>query len=498
MIGMVYLVGAGPGDPELITLKGMECIRNADVIVYDRLVNPILLEERKDNCKLIYVGKCPKHHVKPQEEINEILFQEAKAGNNVVRLKGGDPYVFGRGGEEGEYLYSRNIPFEVVPGITSAIGGLAYAGIPITHRSISRSFHVITGHLKNQDEDLDWETLASIDGTMVFLMGVSNLRMISQNLINNGKDPNTPVAIVNWATTSNQKTIEGTLSDIYQIALKENIKSPSLIVIGDVVNFKTSLDFYSKKPLLGKNIVITRGTTQRSDTINKLRKLGANAISMPTIEIKEIKPNNELDEAIKNIDKYTYLVFTSINGVNIFFKRILELGCDLRRLANVKVAAIGSSTAKTIKEYGINVDFMPKEYVGESLVEELKSRVSETDRILIPRAKAGRPFIVAELSKICKVDEVKTYETITSREDNQYIIDSLKELDSYYILFSSPSTFTNFKKIAGQDAEDILKKSKIISIGPVTSKTIQEQGHPIYKQAREYNFDGIVEILLEE
>lgn len=498
MKGKVYLVGAGPGDPDLITVKGLECIRQADVIVYDRLVNPILLEERKANCKLIYVGKAPKCHVKSQEEINEILYQEAKAGKTVVRLKGGDPYVFGRGGEEGEYLCKRNIPFEVVPGITSAIGGLAYAGIPITHRGIARSFHVITGHLKDENEELDWKTLAALDGTMVFLMGVSNLQMIARKLIEQGKDENTPVAIINWATTPRQKTIEGTLSDIYDKARMEKIESPSLIVVGEVVNLRPSLDFYSQKPLLGKNIVITRGTSQRRDIINRLRALGANAISLPTIEIKEIKANKELDVAIKNIQKYTYIVFTSINGANIFFKRLFELGYDARHLANIKVGAIGSSTAKAINEYGIRVDFLPREYVGESLVEELKSVISEKDSILIPRAKAGRPFVVEGLSKICRVDEIKTYETIKSTEDNQHIIDSLKKLDSCYILFSSPSTFINFKKIAGVYADGILQKSKIISIGPVTSKTIEDEGYAIYKQAKTYNFDGIIEILLEE
>ena len=498
MKGIVYLVGAGPGDPDLITLKGMQCIKSADVIVYDRLANPILLEERADNCKLIYVGKSPKHHIKPQGEINKILFQEAKAGNKVVRLKGGDPYVFGRGGEEGEYLYKRNIPFEVVPGITSAIGGLAYGGIPITHRGLATSFHVITGHLKDQNEELNWEALAALDGTIVFLMGVSNLETISRSLIKNGKDKNTPVAIINWATTPRQKIIQGNLSNIYEKAVKENIKPPSLIVIGDVIGLRDSLNFYEKKPLLGKNIVVTRGITQRGDIINQLRRLGANAISIPTIEIKEIRPNNRLDKAIIDIDKYNYIIFTSINGANIFFKRLFELGYDARKIAGIKVGAIGSSTAKTISQYGINVDFIPKEYVGESLVNELKPKLSKEDKVLIPRAKNGRPYLVEELSKTCIVEEIKTYETVKSTEESGYVIENLKEFDSYYILFSSPTTFINFKKIVGKDSENILNKGKIISIGPVTSKTIKGQGYSIYKQAKKYTFDGILEILLKE
>lgn len=498
MKGIVYLVGAGPGDPELMTLKGRRCVKEADVIVYDRLVNQVLLEERKPDCKLIYVGKESRNHVKTQDEINEILYQEAKAGNNVLRLKGGDPYVFGRGGEEGEYLFERNIPFEVVPGVTSAIGGLTYAGIPITHRELSRSFHVITGHLKNENEELDWEVLSKLKGTLVFLMGVSNLKNITSNLMKNGMDKDTPAAMINWATTPRQRTVSGTLSTIYDIAIEEKMTSPSLIVIGEVVDLRETLDFYSKKPLFGKNILITRGMGQRDDVISKLRKLGANPISMPTIEIEEIKPNKDLDKAIHNLENFTYVVFTSINGVNIFFNRLFELNYDARKLAGLKIGAIGSNTKAAIREYGLNVDFMPKEYVGESLVAELKKEISKDDKILIPRAESGRPFIVEELAKICKVDEVKTYKTITSKQDNGYIIDNLKDLDSYYLLFSSPSTFKNFIEIAGEDADSLIKKGEIISIGPVTSQAIKEAGYEVYKQAKTYNYDGIVEMLLED
>ena len=363
---------------------------------------------------------------------------------------------------------------------------------------MARSFHVITGHLKDEYEKINWEALAALDGTIVFLMGVSNLKEISSNLIKNGKDENTPVAIINWATTPKQKIVEGTLLNIYEKAVKENIKPPSLIVIGDVVDLRDSLSFYEKKPLFGKNIVITRGTTQRKDIINKLIELGANAISIPTIEIKEIKPNARLDRAIIDTSKYNYIIFTSINGANIFFKRLFKLGYDARKMAGIKVAAIGSSTAKAISQYGINVDFIPKEYRGEGLVNELQSKLSKEDKVLIPRSKNGRPYLVEELSKICMVEEIKTYETVKATEDSGHIIENLKEFDSYYILFSSPTTFINFKKIVGKDSENILNKGKIISIGPITSKAIEEQGYSIYKQAKKYTFDGILEILLTE
>lgn len=498
MNGKVYLIGAGPGDPGLITLKGSQCLENADVVVYDRLVSPNLLEGIKEGCKLVYVGKSVKDHTKTQDEINEIIFQEAKKGNMVVRLKGGDPYVFGRGGEEGEYLYDRGIAFEVVPGVTSAIGGLAYAGIPITHRGIATSFHVITGHLKDENEELNWEALAALDGTMVFLMGVSNLQNISESLIKHGKSKETPVAIINWGTTYKQKVVEGNLSNIYEKALGQKIKPPSLIAIGDVVSLRGKLNFHENKPLLGENIVITREKRYAKETVRKLEELGGNVISFPTIKIEEITPNKELDESIKNINRYSYIVFTSVNGVEIFFKRFFELGQDIRDMAGIKISAVGPKTANAIKRYGINVDLVPGEFVAEDLIQELKMVLSKEDRVLVPRAKIARKELVEELSKVCLVDEVTTYDTLNGVESRDEVTSSLEELDSYYLLFTSSSTFTNFIEILGQDDKWVLEKGKIISIGPITTKTIEDAGYSIYKQSEVYTVDGILELLVRE
>ena len=498
MNGKVYLIGAGPGDPGLITLKGSEYLKNADVIVYDRLVSPNLLEDNKKGCKFINVGKSANEHLKTQDEINEIIFQEAKKGSMVVRLKGGDPYVFGRGGEEAEYLYDRGIDFEVVPGVTSAIGGLAYAGIPITHRGIATSFHVITGHLKDQNEDLNWEALAALDGTMVFLMGVSNLEKISKNLIKYGKDKETPVAIINWGTTHKQKVVEGNLTNIYEKALNEEIKPPCLIAIGDVVTLREKLNFHEKKPLFGENVVITREKTHAKETILRLEELGANVITFPTIKIEEITPNEKLDESILNISRYSYIVFTSVNGVEIFFKRFFELEQDIRNMAGIKISAVGSKTASMIKKYGINVDIIPERFVAEDLIQELQIVLSIGDRVLIPRAKIARNELVEELSKVCHIDEVKIYDTVKNIESRNDIINSLKDLDSYYLVFTSSSTFTNFIDILEQDDKWLLDKGKIISIGPITTKTIEEAGCSIYKQSETYNVDGIIETLLRE
>lgn len=498
MSGKVYLIGAGPGDPGLITLKGSKYLKSADVIVYDRLVSPKLLECNKKGCKFINVGKSAKEHIKTQDEINEIIFQEAKKGNMVVRLKGGDPYVFGRGGEEGEYLYDRGIDFEVVPGVTSAIGGLAYAGIPITHRGVATSFHVITGHLKDENEELNWKALAALDGTIVFLMGVSNLEDISKNLIKHGKNKETPVAIINWGTTHKQKVVEGNLSNIYEKALNEEIKPPSLIVIGDVVSLRKKLNFYKKKPLLGENIVITREKKYAKETVSKLEELGANVISFPTIKIEEITPNDKLDESIRNISRYSYIVFTSVKGVEIFFNKYFELEQDIRNMAGIKFSAVGSKTANEIKKHGINVDIIPEKFVAEDLIQELEKVLSKEDIVLIPRAKIARNELVEELSKVCLVDEVKIYDTVKSIESRNEIINSLGNLDSYYLLFTSSSTFTNFIEILGQDDKWILDKGKIISIGPITTKTIEEAGYSIYKQSEAYTVDGILELLVRE
>ena len=302
MKGKVYLVGAGPGDYKLLTLKGLECIKKADVIVYDRLANSNYLKEAKSNCEFIYVGKASSNHTLPQEDINRVIADKAKEGKIVTRLKGGDPYVFGRGGEEGQLLKEEGIDFEVIPGITSAIGGLCYAGIPITHRDHASSFHVVTGHLRDDDKEnpeINWNALANIRGTIVFLMGVANLKKISENLIKEGKSKDTPVALISWATRYNQRVITSTLEDVYETAVRENVKPPTLIAVGSVVELRDTLNFFEKKPLFGKNIMVTRSRTQSSSIVEKIMDLGGNPIEIPTIKIEKIENNTELENENK-------------------------------------------------------------------------------------------------------------------------------------------------------------------------------------------------------
>ncbi|SCI43390.1 MULTISPECIES: uroporphyrinogen-III C-methyltransferase [unclassified Romboutsia] len=498
MKGKVYLVGAGPGDYKLLTLKGLECIKKADVIVYDRLANVNYLKEAKPNCEFIYVGKASSNHTLPQEDINRVICDKAKEGKIVTRLKGGDPYVFGRGGEEGQLLKEEGIDFEVVPGITSAIGGLCYAGIPITHRDHASSFHVITGHLREDDKEnpeINWNALANTRGTLVFLMGVANLKKISENLIKEGKSKDTPVALISWATRYNQRVITSTLEDVYETAVKENIKPPTLIAVGSVVNLRDTLNFFERKPLFGKNIMVTRSRTQSSSIVEKIMDLGGNPIEIPTIKIKKIDNNFELENEINNIKEYTYLVLTSKNGVEIFFDKLEEMSLDVRSLANIKVCAIGSATAKEIKSRGINPDIVPEKFVAESLFDELKNKLRKEDKILIPRAKNARDYLIDKLSEICTVKEIHTYESVIDTSKKEEILDILENEQLDYITFASSSTVRNFVEIIGKDNLDKISSSKVISIGPITSATAKELNINVYKEAEKATIDKIVEAI---
>ncbi|MGL4796667.1 MAG: uroporphyrinogen-III C-methyltransferase [Paraclostridium sp.] len=499
MKGKVYLVGAGPGDYKLMTLKGMECIKEADVIVYDRLANDKYLKEAKKGCEFIYVGKASSNHALPQDQINEVITQKAKDGKIVTRLKGGDPYVFGRGGEEAEFLLENGVEFEVVPGITSAIGGLCYAGIPITHRDYASSFHVITGHLKDDEkDDLNWNALANNEGTLVFLMGIANLKKISDNLIKEGKSKDTPVALVSWATRYNQRVVTATLEDVHEVAIRENVKPPTLIAVGDVVKLREKLNFFENKPLFGKNILVTRSRTQSSNLVAKIMNLGGNPIEIPTIRIEEIINNIELEEEIKNLSSYNYLILTSQNGVNIFFDKLNEMNLDVRALANIKICAVGPATAKELKNRGIIADIVPEKFVAEAMFEELKSKISNLDNILIPRGSSSRDYLVDKLSEICKVKEVHTYNTVIEEESKDEIIELLDSKNVDYITFTSSSTVSNFIKIIGSENIEKLDNSKIISIGPITSKTARELGLDIYKEPTNYTIDSIIECITND
>ncbi len=495
--GRVYLAGGGCGDPGLITVKAMEILKKADLIVYDALVNPVFLDYARQDAQIIYVGKRAANHAMPQEKINQLLIKEAIAGKLVIRLKGGDPYVFGRGGEEGEDLYDAGIPFEVIPGITSAIGGLAYAGIPITHRDATSSFHVITGHLKADADDLDWPVLAKLKGTLVFLMGVKNLKKICHELIKNGMDPQMPVALVHQASTPKQRTVTGKLETIYGLATKAKITAPSLIVVGEVVGKRQKLNFFESKPLFGKNIIVTRSRVQSSEMSEQIRALGGNPIEYPTIKIVPIN-QAACDERVRKIGDYSHIIFTSINGVEVFFDSIKRCGKDARIFGHLHITVIGEGTRKALKERGLEADFVPQKYIGEELVEGLIPLLDKDSKILLARSKNARTYVAEELSKICDVDEIHSYQTI--REDHQDIdlpaLLDQNEID--YISFTSSTTVEYFLEKVGPSYLEAINRAKSISIGPQTSQKALDLGIKVDVQAQEYTIPGIIEALLQD
>lgn len=516
MMGKVYLVGAGPGDYKLLTLKAKECLERADVIVYDRLANEAFLKLAKEECEYINVGKASSNHMMPQEQINEVLAKKANEGKIVIRLKGGDPYVFGRGGEEGEYLFERNIPFEVVPGITSAIAGLCYAGIPITHRDVASSFHVITGHLKEgtkleqgENDELDWETIAKLKGTLVFLMGVANLEKITSKLRTYGKKDSTPVALISWATRYNQKVVVGTLEDISNKAKISGIKPPALIAIGDVVNLRSKLSFFENKPLFGKRIVVTRTRSQSSQLIDMIRDLGGEPLEFPTIEMQKIQDNAKLRVAIKYIKDYTCLVFTSPNAVEVFFEALEKADMDSRSLAHLKIAAIGVSTNNALKNHGIHADIMPPKAVAESLADTLVEQLSTSDYVLLPNSMLARDYLAQTLHEFCRVDEIHIYNTVEAGDEvivegkpkleltNEELLLAMEKGEIDYITFTSSSIVHHFVNRLGRENLGKLGRTRLISIGEVTSKTMEEYGMKVYKEAGRASIEELVQCMCQ-
>ena len=362
--GKVYLVGAGPGDPGLITVKGMECLNQADVVIYDHLASAKLLKYAREDAETICAGKQHGSHTLPQDEMNKLMIEKARQGHTVVRLKGGHPFIFGRGGEEAEALAAERIPFEVVPGITSAIAAPAYAGIPLTHRKYTASVGIVTGHEDSTkpDSTVDWSKLATGVGTLVILMGVKNLAKIVEKLISAGRDPKTPVALVRWGTTPQQTTLVGTLETIVAQAETAKLKPPVAIVVGEVVKLREKLNWFEKRPLFGKTVVVTRTREQASELVARLSAAGADCLECPTIRVVPPQDWHPLDEAINALDSYDWLVFTSVNGVCFFFDRLYEKGKDVRALKDVRTATIGPVTAKRLRDFGLKSDIMPQTY----------------------------------------------------------------------------------------------------------------------------------------
>ncbi|MFP4667383.1 MAG: uroporphyrinogen-III C-methyltransferase [Desulfobacterales bacterium] len=501
MSGKVFLLGAGPGDPGLITEKGAACIRAADVVVYDYLASEQLLKYGTPDAELIYVGKKGGDHTLSQEKINALLVEKARAGNNVARLKGGDPFIFGRGGEEIEELIEADVEFEVVPGVTSAVAAPAYAGIPLTHRQFASCVTFITGHEDPQKTDsmINWEALAGTGGTLVFLMGVKNLPNIAGRLKASGMRPETPVALVRWGTTPAQQTVTGTLETICGNVEAAGIKPPCIIVIGDVVHLREKMKWFEKKPLFGRNIVVTRARSQASSLVKRLSELGAGVIETPVIEIRPVENMQPLDRAVKNIKAYDWLVFTSVNGADVFFERLRANKLDTRALGGIKTAAIGPATAEKMRENGLDADIVPESYRAESVVEAFENLDMSGRKILLPRAEGARPVLPDELSKMgAHVDEIISYRAVQGRAGAEKMIESLRAGNVDMVTFTSSSTVRNFMALLPEaGAEKLLSGVSIAAIGPVTAETASEAGLKTDVVAEEYTIEGLVRAVID-
>ncbi len=495
MFGKVYLVGAGPGDPELITIKGKRCLEIADVVIYDYLANPELLKYAP-RAEKIYVGKKSANHTLDQEKINELLIEKAKENKIIVRLKGGDPFIFGRGGEEALALKKHGIDFEVVPGITSGFAAPLYAGIPVTMRGINSTIAFATGH-ETEDKEfslIDWAALSKM-GTIIFYMGVKNMPLIVENLLKFGKSKDTPVALIRWATYHNQEVLIGNLSNIIEKMKTVNFKAPAIIVIGDVVNLRNELMWFERRPLFGKTILVTRTKEQSGKLSVKLRDLGANVIEIPAIEIVPPDSWEDVDRSINEIGKYDYVIFTSTNGVKYFFERLRELKKDIRVLNGLKICAIGSATKEAIEELGLIVEIVPHEYVAESVIEKLKQYEIKGKRFLLPRAKVARDLIPESIKQLGGyIDVVTVYQTVKP-DTSKKSIEEVFEKDMIDIItFTSSSTVKNFFDLLGD--VKISSKVKFASIGPVTSKTLRSFGIQPSCEAKVYNIDGLVDAII--
>lgn len=478
--GKVILIGAGPGDPGLLTIKGKEWIEKGDIVIYDYLANERFLDYARADAEKIYVGKKGGDHTLSQWQINELIIKKAKEGKLIVRLKGGDPFVFGRGGEEAEELANAGIAFEIVPGVTAAISVPAYAGIPLTHRDFTSTVAFITGHEDptKEQSDIAWDKISTGIGTLIFFMGVKNLPNIAGNLVKHGRDKKTPVSIIRWGTTFKQETIVGTLENIVEMAAKKEMKPPSIIIVGDVVKLKEKLDWFETKPLYKKQIIVTRAREQASDFACLLENQGAFPIQFPTI--KTVPPDSweSLDHAIQSIDKYDWLIFTSVNGVKYFLDRLRENQKDIRDLKGIKLCAIGPKTAEVIEKLGINIDFVPSEYKAEAVIEGLGSKEINGKKILIPRASEAREILPKELAKMgAIVNVVEAYKTIRPVEKTDKIRDMLKNKEISAITFTSSSTVTNFVSMFEKDEiSGLVNGVAIACIGPITAKTAEKCG----------------------
>ena len=497
---MVYLVGAGPGDPGLLTMRGAELLKRAEVLVYDALVSPELVRLAPKTAEVIYAGKRSREHAIPQNQLNELLVQKAREGKTVVRLKGGDPYVFGRGGEEAEELVQAGVAFEVVPGISSVMAAANYAGIPLTHREHCSSFTVVTGHEDptKPGSGVDWAWLAKEPGTKIVLMGVERIRHIAGELMKHGMSPETKVGMVRWGTTGQQSSIDGTLATIADLVEKRNFAAPAITIIGEVVGLRSKLNWFEHRPLFAQRIVVTRTRDQASQLAHELTELGADVLEIPTIRVEPPQNRSDLMDSLLALGEYDWIVFTSPNGVTSFFEYFFKGFEDIRALGNLRIAAVGPATAAKLKELHLRVDAMPEEYVASKVSEAISAFESvENLRVLLMRAEVANPELPKNLEEMgAIVDDVACYRTVPETEDLNGAAGRLLESGADWLTFTSSSTVENFHaRFDLHKVREQFPQVKFASIGPETSKTLRTLGFEPAVEAEEHNIPGLVKAL---
>ncbi len=493
--GVVYLVGAGPGDPGLMTARSLELIAAADVVFHDRLIPAGALDGARADAELVYVGKAPGKPSVPQEEIGTRMIEAARAGRSVVRLKGGDPFVFGRGGEEGEALRAAGVEFEVVPGVTAGVAASAYAGIPVTHRDDASAVAFVTGHEDPEKEEtaIEWEALAAFPGTLVFYMGVKRLAENAAALIAAGRDPEEPAAAVERGTMPAQRTVLATLGTLADEVEREGIGAPALIVVGKVVNRREALAWLERRPLHGRRVVVTRARAQASGLAGTLRDLGAEVVELPAIRIEPRLEAPEVREAAAAIAEYALVCLTSPNGVHLLFEALATAGLDARALSGATVAAIGPGTERALARHGVAADIVPERFVAEGLIEALSPLEVEGKRILVARAADARDVLPEWLrGRGAELDDLALYETVREEPDPSAIEAAL---GAEYVTFTSSSTVRNLTEALG---ERFPSEARIVSIGPVTSEAAREAGLEVAVEAERHDIEGLVAALLED
>ena len=494
-IGRCYLIGAGPGDLGLVTLRAKQCIEQAEIIVYDYLCNPEMLNWAPESAEIIYAGKKTGEHTLKQDEINALLVEKTGAGKQVVRLKGGDPFLFGRGAEEAEALARAGLAFEIVPGVTSAIAAPAYAGIPVTHRGKNSHVTFFTGHEDPSKEEstIDFRALAKLGGTQVMLMGVERMESIARAMINHGVRPDLPVALVRWGTTGRQRTLIGDLQNIARRIGESGFEAPAVAIFGEVVALREQLSWYELRPLFGKRIVVTRTRRQAGVLSEQLRLLGADVIELPTIRIEPPTDLRAFAELVQDAHSYDWIVFTSPNGVAAFFEMFFKLYDDAREIGGAQIAAIGPATAQRVKDFHLKVDLQPEEFVAEAVAREFKKQGNiENLKILLARAQEARDLLPKELEALgAIVDVAVAYRTVSERDDRTRAHVRLQENGADMITFTSSSTVENYLTLGLKWPVGM----RVASIGPVTSSTARDRGLTVDVEARHHDVPGLVDAI---